>query len=287
MSTSITGIYGFSNNTPNNSMVSPNFEKQQEKVLNHPQPNEPKKNTFNQQPFGDTFSKSPLTMIGLKYGENVWETGKQFVDSHFDKSENMLKKYFDLDSNYVISKLKRIFFPWKIQNWKRATTGNKNEKFSPRNDINSPDLYIPLMSFVTYIIIISLFYGIRSRFTPELFSRLTISGLVTTGFEILIYKFLLYLLNSNIHIPLLDFLAYSGYKFVAIILPTIVGIFFSAKLYLIILFITSISLGYFMIQTFRSIVDEYQVKIRNKNYILLGIFLLQILSFFFMGLTNI
>jgi len=46
-----------------------------------------------------------------------------------------------------------------VQNWRRSTTvdpsmhGNVIYK-RPREDINAPDLYIPLMSFITYILLV-------------------------------------------------------------------------------------------------------------------------------------
>ncbi|KAJ3432263.1 yip1 interacting factor [Anaeramoeba flamelloides] len=220
MSNSIMGIYGNGDGSGNiNNNVNNNENEFQNIGQTNQNPNFMNENN-NQQDFNpisqftSQFTNNPLTNIGLKYGENVWETGKHIMDSH---------------------------------NWKRSVASGMGEKVSPRNDINAPDLYIPLMSFITYVLLISLFYGINSTFSPELFGKLSLSGLITTAIEILIYKFLFYLMSSNIKLPWLDFLAYTGYKFTGILLPSIIGILLGNKIYLVVLIVTSIPVGYFLV----------------------------------------
>jgi hypothetical protein len=40
----------------------------------------------------------------------------------------------------------------------------------PREDINSPDLYIPLMAIFTYIVTVGFVAGIKGQFSPQIIS---------------------------------------------------------------------------------------------------------------------
>ena len=57
-----------------------------------------------------------------------------------------------------------------------------------RSDINTPDLYIPLMSFMTYILISCLSMGIGKNFNPEIITTNIFKCTFISLFELLIYK---------------------------------------------------------------------------------------------------
>jgi len=84
-------------------------------------------------------------------------------------SLDMFKDYFDVTNMYVIEKMKVIFLPFlvKEEEWKpkRAQPnyyGDETslEKATPRTDTQAFDLYIPLMSFVTFILWAGLAEGV-------------------------------------------------------------------------------------------------------------------------------
>lgn len=79
------------------------------------------------------------------------------------------------------------------------------------------------MAFVTYVLLSTLLAGLRGQFQPELlgYTATTAFGLVI--FEILVLKLACYLLSITNESQLLDLVAYSGYKFVGIIVTTIAG----------------------------------------------------------------
>jgi hypothetical protein len=61
-----------------------------------------------------------------------------------------LKHHFNVSNSYVIRKLQLVVFPWKHRSWTRkilraADAGQSGVAawVPPREDINSPDLYIP------------------------------------------------------------------------------------------------------------------------------------------------
>lgn len=70
-----------------------------------------------------------------------------------------LKHHFNVSNSYVILKLKLILFPWTHKPWVRRirrTDNGQSEWQPPRDDINSPDLYIPGLLLSLPFIIISL-----------------------------------------------------------------------------------------------------------------------------------
>ncbi len=89
-----------------------------------------------------------------------------------------LKYYFNVNNQYVLRKLKIIMMPlshkvfcdandvYLLQSWKRERSDGGMEGdgsvpvYKPaRDDINAPDLYIPVMAFVTYILLMGYSMG--------------------------------------------------------------------------------------------------------------------------------
>lgn len=87
----------------------------------------------------------------------------------------------------------------------------------PREDVNSPDMYIPVMAFVTYILLSTLLAGLRGAFRPELLGLTATNAFAVVVIELLLLKFGTYLLNISNESQWLDLVAYSGYKFVGVI----------------------------------------------------------------------
>lgn len=61
-----------------------------------------------------------------------------------------VKHYFNVTNSYVISKLFLVLFPWRHKPWSRkqavSPTGQDGWYLPPRDDVNSPDMYIPGLS---------------------------------------------------------------------------------------------------------------------------------------------
>lgn len=87
----------------------------------------------------------------------------------------------------------------------------------PRDDLNSPDMYIPVMALLTYILLSVMLAGFRGHFHPELLGSVTTTAIAVIVFEMLCLKTAMYILTINNESQLLDLVAYSGYKFVGII----------------------------------------------------------------------
>lgn len=92
---------------------------------------------------------------------------------------------------YVWNKLKILLFPFhkvnrhsvayihNVQNWNRQMNGNATEYLPPNQDKNAPDLYIPVMAFVTYVILIAFFKGTNNEY-DSIYRVILRSGLPQT-----------------------------------------------------------------------------------------------------------
>ena len=127
---------------------------------------------------------------------------------------NSFKQYFQVTNKYVVGKMKRLFFPFGSQIWKRTyITENGVELASPpRHDINAPDLYIPVMAIYTYIIVVGFMVGTKGSFSPKLISSSLSACLVAITLELFLLKTVLYLISCPV--SFLDLLATISYKFV-------------------------------------------------------------------------
>lgn len=159
---------------------------------------------------------------------------------------NSLSHYFQVSTSFVIWKLKQLLFPYlkNINNWQRividpsnvpalndpngsvsgfstsAAAANTTVYALPRDDINSPDMYIPLMGLITYILVWNIKQGLNGVFNPEnLYYKLS-STLAFVGLDLFILKLGLYLLVNTPHLSntsvtsLIELTCFVGYKFV-------------------------------------------------------------------------
>ena len=147
-----------------------------------------------------------------------------------------LKHYFNVSTPYVLRKILLVLFPWRHKPWSREQRPSStaqdpsapNTAYSyyflpPRDDLNSPDMYIPVMAFVTYILLSTLLAGLRGAFHPEVMGLTATAAFAIVAVEILGLKFGTYILSISNDSQLLDLVAYSGYKFVGVIVTLVVA----------------------------------------------------------------
>lgn len=88
-----------------------------------------------------------------------WLPGFQFV-------WDTLKLYFAVDTAYVTQKLTVLAAPFRHKDWQRKTDSRHPGTAvaaAPVEDVNAPDLYIPAMAFVTYVIVVGLSKGMSMK----------------------------------------------------------------------------------------------------------------------------
>ena len=163
-----------------------------------------------------------------------------------------MKHYFNVSNAYVLRKLYIVLFPWRHRPWSRqqmrmSSNGQTAEFLPPREDINSPgtlcfgdrselqdtdmcalDMYIPVMAFVTYILLSTLIAGLNGRFEPQLLGITFSNAFIIIVLELLVLWLGRYFLNISSESQIYDLVAYIGYKFVGVIATVSVSAVFSA-----------------------------------------------------------
>ncbi|KAK9944547.1 hypothetical protein M0R45_010108 [Rubus argutus] len=121
--------------------------------------------------------------------------------------------YFQVNAHYVRNKLKIILFPFLhgYGHWTRITepVGGRLSYNPPINDINAPDLYIPFMTFATYLVLAGISLGLSGKFSPEAINWQFVKGMGSWLFQAMLLKASLTSLGGG-EAPLLDMIAYAG-----------------------------------------------------------------------------
>ncbi len=131
-------------------------------------------------------------------------------------------------------KLQLVVFPWRHKPWSRKVVRSEQgvaEWYPPREDVNSPDLYIPspfetittprlnliictVMAIVTYILVAAFHSGLDQRFRPQVLGELASASFAVVLVDFGFVYLGCYFLNIQGASQALDIIAYSGYKFV-------------------------------------------------------------------------
>ncbi|XP_048837139.1 protein YIF1B isoform X1 [Brienomyrus brachyistius] len=193
----------------------------------------------------------PVSNFAMAYGSSLADHGKEMVDKNLARfiPISKLKYYFAVDTIYVAKKLGLLVFPYMHQNWE--VSYQQDTPVAPRFDINAPDLYIPAMAFITYILVAGLAFGTQDRFSPEILGMQASSALVWLVIEVLAMLLSLYLLTVNTDLTTIDLIAFSGYKYVGMIVGVLAGLVFGRIGYYLMLLWCCISIFVFMIRTLR------------------------------------
>lgn len=153
-----------------------------------------------------------------------------------------LRPYFQVTNSYVLKKIGIMIFPFRHTTWQRIQTTISPTNTSslampgsiavyssgndggltcvpvlyalPKEDINAPDLYIPFMAFVTYVILVGIISGMGGKFKPDMLGLTASSALIFSFLELLIIKLGCYLLSFGNELAFLDVMSYVGYKYI-------------------------------------------------------------------------
>jgi len=149
---------------------------------------------------------------------------------------------------------------------------------APRDDPNAPDLYIPLMFFVTYILLVGFIFGAKGKFTPQVMASTGSLGLGVLTLEVLMIRAGLYLINAK-SVPWFDLIAYRGYKFVGLVVVLLVSCIHRYCYYPVLVYCAAM-MGLFLMRTYRRIILPPGHSLSNgdvakRNYFLLFIAVVQ------------
>jgi hypothetical protein len=134
------------------------------------------------------------------------------------------------------------------------------------------------MAFVTYVLLIAYSMGARNKFTPEAMVSTGTSAAIFLLLEVLAVKLAFYLLaGQNPSPPILDLVAYSGYKYVALVLALLIGLAFGSTAYTWANLCGGLMTAIFIMRTMTAIFFPAAVPTgQAKNYYLLAIGLPQV-----------
>ncbi|RXN20929.1 YIF1B isoform X1 [Labeo rohita] len=112
---------------------------------------------------GQGLLSDPMSNLAMAYGSSLASHGKEMMDKNLDRfiPISKLKYYFAVDTVYVGKKLGLLVFPYMHDNWE--VSYQQDTPVAPRFDINAPDLYIPVMGFITYVLVAGLALGTQNR----------------------------------------------------------------------------------------------------------------------------
>jgi len=229
-------------------------------------------------------------------------SGLSSSSTHFFK---IPKYYFLVSNKYVLSKLSLLLFPFQQKRWTRRKLDASSSASShhppmashqiipndilylpPNEDINAPDLYIPVMAFVSYVLLVGLISGTAGKFTPDVMASTATLGLFILALEVLVVRFGLFLVKSK-SISWFDIIAYHGYKFVGLIVVLLSCSLVHSKMYYPVLLFTASMFGVFLMKSYRGIVltkshsesesvgSHFNDEQTKKNVFLLSILCLQ------------
>lgn len=205
------------------------------------------------------FLSDPSAQLGIEVGRSALNYGQEYIGKNFNQyvSVSALKYYFQVSNSYVLRKIGVVLFPWRHKPWSRQmvrseASGVIDGYATARDDINAPDMYIPVMAFTTYVLLTSVFAGLHGTFHPKILGYITSKAIAFMAVELLILKLGTYLLSSGS--KLLEFVAYSGYKFIGITLTMLVSTLFTSSTFKwAVFFYTALSNSFFLLRSLRYI----------------------------------
>ncbi|EKM74715.1 hypothetical protein AGABI1DRAFT_47504 [Agaricus bisporus var. burnettii JB137-S8] len=196
----------------------------------------------------------------MQLGHGAIAAGQEYMQKNFGTlfPSTNLKYHFNVSNSYVMHKLKLIIFPWMHKPWVRKvrrTENGQSEWQPPREDINSPDLYIPVMAIVTYILLNALHRGLEKNFNPKILGESASRALAVVILDFIFVKLGCYFLNIQGASQVVDLIAYGGYKFVGVIITITAGFLgFSGPLWILVFIYSFLATAFFLLRSLRSVV---------------------------------
>ncbi|VDN07136.1 unnamed protein product [Thelazia callipaeda] len=217
----------------------------------------------NMQSFSNQIISDPMLNVAKQIGGQFAVEQKEKLTKYL--SAFQLKYYFAVDNAYVGKKLALILFPFLHRDW-AIKYDSSDSPVPPRSDVNAPDLYIPLMAYVTYILISGFLLGTQKRFTPEQLGIITTNALAYLFFENLILFITRFVMNISQSLTFWHSLAYSSYKFVGMNVTLLAFVLGDKSLYNLVLAYTSLAVVFFLLRSVKTFVLDVQDVYSGHSY---------------------
>ncbi|GAA5825061.1 hypothetical protein JCM3770_004517, partial [Rhodotorula araucariae] len=159
--------------------------------------------------------------MGVQFGKHAFTAGQAYLDKNFTRLLPLahLKHSFNVSNGYVVNKLRLVIWPWRHRPWSRSVVRNESTGVAegwkpPREDLNCPDLYIPVMAVVTYILLSAVIAGKAGTFDPNILGQSASRAFGLLTLEFVCIKLGCYLLGIGEEGTVVDLVSYEGYKFI-------------------------------------------------------------------------
>lgn len=174
---------------------------------------------------GDVNSQVMMN-VAESMGKQFLETGWAKAVPGLERSMLCLRPYFAVDNSYVKRKMTKVLFPFLFGEWAREEIEpNPDGSMTyalPQQDENAPDLYIPSMSLLTYVLLCALCYGNAGKFDPEVLPDVMTKCALTQVLEVIAIRIGFYVMEAPV--PILDLLSYTGYKYLGLSVNMLIGL---------------------------------------------------------------
>lgn len=141
----------------------------------------------------------------IEIGKEAIRKSAEYVNKGFGgASLKPFRRYFDIDNVFVLKKLVLILFPFGNREW------------ASDDGLARPELYIPLMGFVSYILARAVRLGLEGVFSPERLGIVFTRAFFLEAVCVVFTKASGYF--ADVGLSTLDVVAYSGYKYVVVVL---------------------------------------------------------------------
>lgn len=119
---------------------------------------------------------NPMADMAISQGKKYIEDAVNTFDKNLDHwsarcFQGSYKKYFEVETMYVLKKLLFILFPfWQLRKQEQFVQYQEDDfpeakegQTEPEMDVLDPDLYIPMMAFTSYTLLTCLYLGVHNE----------------------------------------------------------------------------------------------------------------------------
>ncbi|EEY65613.1 uncharacterized protein PITG_03119 [Phytophthora infestans T30-4] len=254
---------------------------QQTPPNSNPRPHMQQPQQTQQADFINQFSSNPMAGLAMNSAQDFLQKQSEMYLPGAYGVWGSLKYYFTVNNSYVKSRLNILLLPFRHKNWRRIGNGEQDgsklmQYAPPTRDSNAPDLYIPLMGFLTYVLLVGYSKGTSNQFSPDVITKDASYCLVMQLIEIGVLAACLYVLNSSI--SFLDLVSFSGYKYIPLVINAVVFQLLGSIAYYVSLLYTGVAVSYFTLNCMKGSVAEPTSENRLfRNYLLFGVSCLQLI----------
>lgn len=243
-----------------------------------------------------TGNKEAYVDMGIIGAKKFLDEGIARMIPGLDYTMRSLRIYFAVNNTYVKRKIGMVLFSFFNREWRRTTydpSDISGHKFAlPNSDDNALDLYLPLMSLITYVLLCALCYGSAGKFSPEVLPDIITSCVLTQTFEVFLFWVGFYTMQAPV--ALLDLFAITGYKYLGLALNMLVGVTLEVAMgvgsrrgYFVAFLWTASAVSYFVLKTMNGFVpDVTSAKGPKREFMVLGFGVSQFATMWFLGQTK-